>query len=293
MGMSLVGILKQRHSPVRCWFEERLPNLKPLQAAWRGAGRPTIVCPNGVDRGTVGTAFDYRLRYLFGTTPVNRLVAGLGARSRGEWAPFADALDAAVERLRPIDRTLLSDEETELARYCWVLALFEARFRMKGRYPTPLDTLGPEAGLDALLGLAPPGGIEDLAALVSLLHGSELAKLAGRPCQLNPMFRRSSVIGDADADIVVDGMLLDVKTTRNHTMENRHDGYQLLGYLLLDEDDALHIDTVGFYLSRVPALLSWPVAELLPLVAGRPVDLGELRAEFASVRHGLDEPIAP
>ena len=45
----------------------------------------------------------------------------------------------------------------------------------------------------------------------------------------------------------------------------------------------MKIHTVGFYLARVPSLVSWPVGDLLEDVAGGPVDLRELRREFTSV----------
>lgn len=75
--MSLTGTLDRRHSPIRTWFEDRLPNLEPMRATWAAAGQPTTVCPVGVNPSIVGTAFDCRLRAFFGVTPAAGLVAAM------------------------------------------------------------------------------------------------------------------------------------------------------------------------------------------------------------------------
>lgn len=280
--MSLTRVLADVDGPVRAWFESRLPNLKPMRLAWRAAGQPVDLCPEGVDRGVVGVAFDYRLPYFFGQTPAQQLMAASGAWDHEDWPTFAAALDATVERLEPAGRTLDPADEAELARYCWTLAVFESHFRMgrARRYLTPIDALGPAPGLAALLELAPAGGIEDLGGLVSKLQCSTLAEMLDRPVCLNPKFRSAGrLVGGADADILIDGLLVEVKTTKSDTMRRREDGYQLLGYLLLDQHAEHQIDSLGFYLSRIPALVSWPVAELLEEIAGSPVELADLRAE--------------
>ncbi|MEJ7766139.1 MAG: hypothetical protein WKF86_11650 [Acidimicrobiales bacterium] len=289
--MSLTRVLADVDGPVRRWFESRLPNLKPMRLAWRAAGRPIVLCPDEVKPGIVGAAFDYRLRYFFGATPAEQLVAAAGAGDHEDWPAFAAALDATVDRLQPAGRALGVEDEAELARYCWVLAVFESHFRMGGlRYETPIDALGPSPGIEALLGLAPAGGIEDLGRLVSKLQASPLAEMLDRPFCLNPKFRCAGrLVGGADADLLVDGLLVEVKTTKNNTMKRREDGYQLLGYLLLDQHVDHEIDSLGFYLSRIPTLMTWPVAELLEEIAGGPVDLADLRAEFAvACRAGAD-----
>jgi hypothetical protein len=64
--MSLTSLLRDRHTPVREFFEHRLPNLKGFQARWRECGPPQIQSPPGAGPpGTIGTAFDYRLRYFY------------------------------------------------------------------------------------------------------------------------------------------------------------------------------------------------------------------------------------
>ena len=282
--MSLTSVLDNRRGELRRWFEGRLPNLEPMQRAWREAGQPTSACPVGVNPGVVGGAFDYRLRYHFGATPARRFVAQSGGRTHPDWPAFAAALDDTVERLQPVGRSLSAAEEAELNSNCWVLAIFESHFRMGSsrRYVTPIDALGPAPGVQALLELAPTAGLGDLADLMTKLRDSPLAGMVGRPTHLNPKLQGSALVGGADADLVLDGVLIEVKTT-SRTAMTREAGYQLLGYLLLDFDDRLDVRSLGFYLSRIPRLLAWPIDDLLEQVAGAPVDLERLRDEFRAV----------
>lgn len=54
---------------------------------------------------------------------------------------------------------------------------------------------------------------------------------------------------------------------------------QVIGYLLFDRSDAYGIDHVGIYSARFGHLVIWPVAEVLEMLAGRAVDLADLREQ--------------
>ncbi|MEU9190018.1 hypothetical protein AB0D14_36880 [Streptomyces sp. NPDC048484] len=91
----------------------------------------------------------------------------------------------------------------------------------------------------------------------------------------------------ADADIVVDGLLLDFKSARRPLAEmSQRTAWQLAGYLLLDAADRYRIDTVGLYLSRSGVLTSWPVDDFLALPGACRRDLTELRGVFADLLAG-------
>lgn len=303
--MSLTRLLDDRRSPVREWFEDRLPNLKPFQAAWRQAGTPTIPAREGANPGTVGTAFDYRLRYLFTVSDPDHLVAAGGAtmvRSRSEmpsddeirsdvetqvrlrhrWKRVVDFVRSEVDRLDPVGRFLDAGDEDQLDRICWVLALFEERARTGAFYGSALDTLPDDAGPAELLALTPHPGAADLAELIAGVQQTGLAERIGAPVVANPRFAGSTLVGGADADLLVDDCLVELKTTKRLVCR-REDIYQLLGYVLLDFDDEHKITDVGFYLSRVPAFFTWPVASAFELAAERTVALHELRSEFRSL----------
>lgn len=102
----------------------------------------------------------------------------------------------------------------------------------------------------------------------------------------DPPFPLSWRLGGAGADLILDGCLLDIKVTKAPTMR-REVAYQLIGHVLADTTDSHSIERAGFYLARVPALLVWPVDELLTEAAGREVDVAELREEFATVASAL------
>jgi hypothetical protein len=89
-------------------------------------------------------------------------------------------------------------------------------------------------------------------------------------------FAGSSDVGGADADLILDGLLIDVKGTVAPSRLRKPEFYQLLGYALLDYDDEYGIDRLGFYLPRFGRLITWPVGEYLAMLGGRG-PIGELR----------------
>ncbi|MFF2438859.1 hypothetical protein ACFVU4_32690 [Streptomyces sp. NPDC058107] len=91
----------------------------------------------------------------------------------------------------------------------------------------------------------------------------------------------------ADADIVVDGLLLDFKSARHPLAEmSQRTAWQLIGYLLLDATDRFRIDAIGLYLTRSGVLASWPVDEFFALLGACRRDLTELRGVFAELLTG-------
>jgi hypothetical protein len=106
------------------------------------------------------------------------------------------------------------------------------------------------------------------------------------PFALGPTFDGSKYC-QADADLIADGMLLDIKTrlgaknrrtgARSESLA-RTDIHQIIGYALFDRSDRYHIDTVGIYSARYGSLITWKLAEVLDSLAGEPVDLAHERA---------------
>ncbi len=93
------------------------------------------------------------------------------------------------------------------------------------------------------------------------------------------MFVGSADLGGADADFILDGLLLDCKATTKPARLGRDEINQLAGYLLLDYADAFGIRGVGLYLSRQGAVIDWMVDEFLGLLGAR-LPLAELRARL-------------
>jgi hypothetical protein len=106
-----------------------------------------------------------------------------------------------------------------------------------------------------------------------------------RPC--GPTFAGAGITGDAD--LVVDGLLLDFKSTRHALKEmSQRTAWQLTSYLLLDVTHTYWIDTVGLYLTRSGVLASWPVEDFLALLGACRRDLTELRGVFADLLTGCN-----
>lgn len=313
--MSLTGELDKKDSPVTRWFAQRVTNIKPISEEWNAAVKAAPLIRPATDRripGTVGTAFDYRLRYWFAVTPLEELIASAGMRQlnpeaspitsrrgapdaflavRGPapaessavvalLADFAASLDNTVSALDPVGGLIDDADEQLLCRHCYLLGLFEELFRAGPRIRSPLYELADGSTVDDLLALPPQIWIDDLCAL-SRAFAEHYRKFAGDRVVLNPTFAGSTEIGGADADLIVDGCLLDVKTTVNPKFTRTRVLYQLLGYTLLDYDDHYGIDAVGVYLSRQSLLLRWPLVRLWQTLPERDdVDLAELRASF-------------
>ncbi|MFF3129493.1 hypothetical protein ACFVRD_46610 [Streptomyces sp. NPDC057908] len=120
------------------------------------------------------------------------------------------------------------------------------------------------------------------------------ARTRPEDCTPGPTFPAARIT--ADADLVVDGLLLDFKSDKHPHRFPKASAWQLLGYLLLDTADHYRIDTVGFYLSRSAVLATWPVEDYLDLLGTCRRDLAALRSVFAELLAGCRadaEPYTP
>ena len=289
--MSLTSELRRRESPVRRFLHETFPHTRRPLAACREALRVPLVAdlPAGAHRGAysqVGMAMDYRIRYHFALTPGREFVAFPGALlvirpgevelpevlearaalfdedstlTRACVSRFFEALDLTVEVIAPHQRRPDAKEERALARLCLVLAAFEAAFRNPYAWPPPyLGDTRPDAAPE-LLALVPDDWVEDVATL-----GSEFtdrySAWRGALATLNPQFAGSIDIGGADADLISDGCLWEIKTTKQRGAQGEW-LRQLLGYVLLDYEDEHAIDRVGLLLPRQGTRFDWPLSE--------------------------------
>jgi hypothetical protein len=302
--MSLTSLLHRQAGPnaVSDFFATQLPNLDGVRQRFKDAGPITLPRLGPVRRaGTVGTAFDYRAREWFPATGPRELVAAHGganlfgrylsslsptdgvievsaaeAEANDPYRRLAAARTAFLEEHLPAGRLLDGEDERRLCRFCLALALFDPIFR-SGHYPPELMAVGTRATVEDLLGIATDEEVDDLCAL-SAAFGQAFGPLLDRPCHLNPVFAGSRDVGGADADLIVDGCLVDMKAVTGKF--ERWWTYQLVGYVLLDYDDHYGIDQVGFYFARHPALIVWDLPELLAELAGGPVDLTGIRGLF-------------
>lgn len=309
---ALTRTLDDRSSIVSRFIRSQFPNTRHVRSRYLAAAPALGVSGGGGNAGTVGAAFDWRLRFLVDPRPILRL-AELGAQRTG-----LAGLVVAVEELTveldatsgpgaaPRERSagpptpavemaaaVPDRDDTRLLRACWALALLTEVYRAGRMFPgSPLAALDNKADAEALLALAPRSALDELAGLTDVAQASLLPAVRerGAPIYVGPVFAGSRLMS-ADADLIVGGMLLEVKTTLG---DKRSDGsrrcvletetvYQSLGYVLLDFDDAYRIDTIAVYAARYGYLATWPLAELLDELAGEGVDLARLRDQFRAL----------
>ena len=167
---------------------------------------------------------------------------------------FFDCLDATLQAIQPIGRRLELAEEQVLARYCFVLGLFEEIYRSHRYLDGPLLVPVPRKSVDELLSIPEDAWVDDLCALSSLFY-DKYSHLLSLPFTLNPTFVGSGDVGGADAGLIVNGCLIDIKTTIGQKIDAKH-LRQLVGYVLLDYDDVRHIESVGIYMARQGRVIS-------------------------------------
>ena len=215
----------------------------------------------------------------------SRVVSGGIAKSddglvllKREYRDFFSSLDALTGEIDPAGRKLLKDQEDQLSRYCIVLALLEEAYRGGFRPSSPLATSKFGSTVE-LLSIAKCHWIDDLRELSWEFYAANNHLLA-LPHVLNPKFEGSLDVGGADADLLVDGKLIDIKSTKR--LEIKNDWlWQLLGYVLLDYSDHHRINGIGIYMARQGTLISWDLEEAIRgLCSGEPPRIEDLRDEF-------------
>ncbi|WP_433259779.1 hypothetical protein ACQPYK_49300 (plasmid) [Streptosporangium sp. CA-135522] len=319
--MSLRQGLASPRTPLRRFLDRELSaGSRPLRATYRARlpTRPLILPGEGVgyEAGTVGTAIDQRLRLAFTCAPPvdAATTAGISAcRLITESSPgrlwqaltevgcqLAEQITAIVAELRLDDRRSpmlrADDAEEHLARMLLASAWYALNYRNAFAFPdTPLyksALAAPgEFTLKKLLALPHRHLVDDMLVQLHATEAGPLERLradsAPDGCWSGPTFDGSADV-PADGDLIVEGALIDVKSTRNVYAFDLITIHQLLGYTLMDYSDRYRIDMVGVYLTRAAALITWPIEDYLTLLGIRHRDLAELRALFAHLLGATD-----
>lgn len=122
---------------------------------------------------------------------------------------------------------------------------------------------------------------ESVATEVSTLFQIARHWLPAGGAICGPEFTGSRAVKGADADLIVDNCLYDIKTTTNPRNKLTKVLRQLLGYVLLDWDDTYGLDHVGIYYPRQAASFRWPLTDMVRECAGSAsANLDNLRTRF-------------
>lgn len=292
--LSLTGQLRYDDSPVSQFMAQHLPRSPEVQREYLAqlAGLPDPVQPIDVrypNWSALGHAIDYRLRLSFGGNlgpAVNLGVTLLDGPVPG--APVGRALAALTaagrQLLATVDAYLVDPEslaEDALIRLCFVASFFEDIYRTgQIRSFSMLAQTHATTKLADLTAAVPDYVISDIRQQMQLAQRplARFRALPGYARICGPIFAGSGDV-PADADYILDGLLLDCKATRDPRRLGREEIYQLVGYLLLDYDNQFGINQVGFYLSRQGRLITWRIDDFLDRL-GTNTTLSQLRTNF-------------
>jgi hypothetical protein len=87
-------------------------------------------------------------------------------------------------------------------------------------------------------------------------------------CALNPVFGEASyLVGGADADLIIDDTLIDIKTTKSGKI-NMSQFHQLIGYFILNQlggvnGKKIKINRLGIYFSRYGELVTFSAENIV------------------------------
>ncbi|MFD3381301.1 hypothetical protein [Streptomyces sp. NPDC058697] len=319
--MSLTSGIHCPRTPLRRFLDRELsagahPLRKNFRARYQGEHMVLPGLGVGAEAGTVGTAVDYRLRLAFTAAEPVDPVASAGILLTGTHTSkafkrmhevgqdLAARLHETVLALQldnrglPMDRA--HDEEEDLARLLLATAWYQVNYRTSmGFGYTPLAITAREDfaafTLERLLELPHRDMVADVVAQLYNAASGPLDSLRTRTrpedCTPGPTFPTDRIT--ADADLCVDGLLLDFKSTRHTRTIRQAEAWQLTGYVLLDTDDRYRIDTLGLYLTRSGTLATWPVEEYLELLGSCRRELPVFRTAFAELLEGCTADAVP
>lgn len=214
--VTLTGMLDQKDSPLRRWFDRTFPNTRAVLGAGRWPGQlaaPARCAPNS--GGLVGMAVDQRLRWHWPAEPAVSLLTGtiavraLGPDAAGE---FIDHVGEVCAKYAPTRRTGRVQVEDLLARTALVLAHLETVYRTGRAHDPAWSGVGPGRSPEEMPAAQDPANVADVIA-VAKAAASLVRPLARQPAALNPTFPLSRLVGAADADIIAGDLLVEFKTT--------------------------------------------------------------------------------
>lgn len=210
-------------------------------------------------RGRVGTAVDYAIRFgleVRGGYPHQQsLIAEYAPRHVAIFGPsrlVIPARDRLIEALYGLcDLSAASELSEAVAVACLKLATLDESYRA-GQF-------------DGLTWEPDEAAVSEVQAIYAMTPWAQL-----RPRQwgaLNPRFSEGSErVGGADADLVVDGRLIDIKTVAK-TRPSLQYIRQLVAYALLGNrfgvsgaPNGAQIETLGLYFARAGHLFQFPLA---------------------------------
>jgi hypothetical protein len=204
----------------------------------------------GVDFGAVGTAYDYWLRCKIKKSNPDIYTNFLGYRecvSRyGDSPKVAKLLKRHTKSLTDFSKGTLSSNDS-LFEACLFIAKFETEYR--SGYPVETFDVKPQ-------------NIEELKRIA---EATKLDFFQNKEAVLNPIFavKGSKLAIQADGDIVLGDVLLDLKTSSQITLKDNL--RQLIGYWVLNSlrGSPINIQRLGVYYPRFNYFIDFSPSDLM------------------------------
>ena len=133
--------------------------------------------------------------------------------------------------------------------------------------------------------------VTDLIAMRDLARQRLLSALPSGPVITGMTFDGSADL-NADADLIAGGVLVDFKASQGGSPRAdgtraaslaRTDLDQLLGYAFMDSPTPTTCTPVAIYAVRFGYFAAWPLSSLCEQMAGQPIDIADIRRQFAQV----------
>lgn len=235
--MSLTTFLNAKGEGVRQHFRQTFPAPRMKTPYKR------LVSSRSGNPKRMGVAFDYLMRFILERYNSNCITSSWVAEYASEVLQGQQRAKAesVVRQAREAQTVFLANGELTLELCQRIYALAELDVVYRGGV---LPTFAPH----------PPEAVEELLELALLVNPDDF--IAHDKCYLNPTFGKGScLVGGADADVILDDMLLEIKTVQEDKFYQKH-YTQLLGYLVLNEfgsvngEDDVTIRRLGVYFSR-------------------------------------------
>lgn len=292
---SLSRELENKNSPIHAYVKENFPNTAALARMYKKEQSelvvPTILPIDGNRSSTIGDAFDLVARFTAAPDhyPEQALSFALTPNLLGYGEDLAEQM-----RNEHLDS---GGELTEFAaKVCWYLALTTQAYRVGIPIDSPLADYADVCLVEDVLYFAQPEDIEELQSLHSVAQTSLyplFAEVDRNKILPGPDFAGSEYCR-ADADLIIDGTLLEIKTrigrkNKSGIYEDAlrpEDTRAVLGYVLFDLEDEYHLEEVAFYSARYGKLFRIELDEFLGVLAGKPVNLEEARADMRRILEG-------
>lgn len=222
---------------------------------------PILANPRSERYGLIGTAFDYLLRFYVKRLNPKAIERAWVAESLvreldviNEWEILNIARSIFVNAKRQNELFLRNGRVTD--------SLLTSALQL-----AQLDTVFRAGYFDSDLGEVDQNDIADLRQLIKITEAKQFK--AKKICILNPTFGTGSeLIGGADADLIIDDTIIEIKTIKNLKLEREH-YHQLIGYYILHRIGGAHayprkrrIRNLAIYFSRYGYFYSFKTSQL-------------------------------